>query len=364
MTGQSRITISRRPAPVRQELSNQELIAGWTRHLAGSALNTRLNLVGDVQSFALALNNSGLRFSEANGTHLRDYMAGYMGLCSSLQWGPNQPDRCLKRLDLTKCGSGCAGFKLKARPTFSQHMGAVVKFYGWLSYEGHITANWTRDVVKQYADTLQWPRPRQEDGYRPKLVEVRRFIGGSEHEHRRAIYATMAKLGLRIHEPLAVRRADVDLDNRWLSVPPTGKRRGNARLPIDGELRRELEVFIEWRDRRPLAHDFFFTNHRREPLGRSLAARGSLNRKWWQPDAVRLGLQPEGFVEPHLRWHTHSMRHFFSDFISEAGCPDPWYSVLRGDDESKTMRGTYTHTRDLDRIRDYYTRYAPIIGWR
>ena len=358
----SRFRINKKDAPVPVPRTNAELIEDWTAHLAGSAENTLRGALGDIRAFDRALDT--LLFADVGPAEFRDYMAGYLSVCRSFQWGPNQPDRCTKRLDLAHCGPKCPGYELKLRESFMGHMRSIVDFYGFLVFKGRIPANFTRDVLKQYVQTIKWPKERQEVGYRPKLDEIRVFISGSEHEHRKAIYASMAKVGLRIHEVCLLKQEHVNLDTRWIFVPPEGKRTGNPWLPIDSELRRELEHFMDWRDRRPVSNTFF-TNHKRQPLGKSLASRGHLNDKWWQADAIRLGLQSEEFLPPHLRWHTHSMRHFFSDSLSEAGCPDPWYGVLRGDKvKTKDNRGRYVDTGDKDRILQYYTRYAPVIGWK
>jgi len=371
--------------------SNAELQAEWLENsMAGSAHNTVQYARTSTSAYLRAL--AELPVVEAGPGALRQYMDAYMAVCSSFSWGEGRSDGCAKGMDLAGCGKACDGFQLKKRDSFMAHMRPIVAWHEWLVFRGHAEKDFARATVKQYAAMVHWSRERQEIGFRPKMEDVRAFITGEGRPHRRAVYAAMAKLGLRIHEVGLIRDENVHFDGvehlgatgSWVYIPQSpdrrhGKRKGNAWLPIDRELRRELEAYLDWKHgpRRPgsppLDHGHFFVNHQRGALGRSNVARGKLAKTWFHDHAVRLGLRPKGRLDPDDRWRTHSMRYFFSDHIYEQGLRGLWYGVLRGDDvvggtsalpRGEEMAGRYTDTKDMTRIQRVYQRYAPIVGWR
>ena len=290
-------------------------------------------------------------------------MQQYYDRCSRLKYaGTHHQPTCSQGQDIALCGVACPMWQSKTQESFATRMRGIQDFFGFLTLRGYIQGNWTRDTIRQWTRSVKWSGRAEDIGFRPTATQMRRFLNGLPL-YRRAPCATMAKTGLRIHEMSLLRLEDVDLDTGWLSVPRGGKRKGNPHIPIDSELRNLLRAYTRWRERiaKPGATSFFL-NYRGHNLAPASPSQGQLNQKWFQKDAVRLGLQKPD-APPKERWHSHSMRHFYSDSISEAGCPDPWYGVLRGDRVlNKKNRDRYTDTARRDRIQSYYHRYAPIIG--
>lgn len=333
--------------------TNEEAFRGWqTYHGSRLSEHTLRNYAFDVRMFIQALERPAWEYRRHD---MWSYLDLYLERCKHHQWGaPSFADHggsyCRKGQDVANCGRQCPVFESRTGVTVQKHLQAIVTFYDFLVRHGLMEYNFVRDVRREYS--RENPARRVRRKHVPSMDELKRLIAHCPGENRRAMYVFMAKTGARIGEAIRIPFDEhhVDLDEGWARVPEGGKRRGNPNLIIDKELRKELEAYLKWRDRR-IKCDALFVNW----AGRAFDPMQTWSfNKVMRKDHARAGLSLEKEITPH------ALRHFFSDHIKRSGIDPYWWNILRGD-VPRGNEATYVHPT-LEDIRRQYNRHAPHIG--
>lgn len=197
----------------------------------------------------------------------------------------------------------------------------------------------------------QVQRPRQTPvnearWYRPD--EVRRLLNEAEGERFSPLLVTVAYLGLRIGEALALRWQDVDMDAGTLTVSGTLSRDGSRTLsrsePKSSRSHRTLPM--------PEPVRAALAEQRR----RQAAERLLCGESWRGTDAV-FGTRLGGWTEPRTasRWYSdvarraavegswHTLRHSAATTLLTAGVPMRVVSDILGHADVRTTLAIYGH---------------------
>lgn len=347
----------------RRPKTNEEALALWDEHMKNRPEMSTRGQRYAIKSFLSAL-PPGMLVLDVRPHHLKEYIAGYSKTCKNFMThlGARGPG-CRLAQDLKQCGMECPAYASMPKRSIQNRMQAVSSLFSILEYLEHIPANPMTGVRKAWQREFGHIIEPEPEVFRPKLEDVRKLIQGTGPIHRKMLYFVMAKTGIRIHESMKLRvdRDFMNLEEGWFKVSRGGKRKGNPYLIIDSELRSMLDDYLEWREANAkTALPNLLLNAKGYPLNYTM--RTNVNRHLFQKDAIRLGLQAAD-APAGKRWHSHSMRHFFSDHLDREGCDKLWWHVLRGD-IVKGTQGVYIDLRDLDRIRQQYLRYAPVLSVR
>jgi integrase len=159
-------------------------------------------------------------------------------------------------------------------------------------------------------------------------------------EPSRSIAALLARTGLRIGEPLALRWQDIDLQQGLLSVNQTvyeghfdepKSNRSKRRIPL-GPQCVEILAALKRTEATPSALVFSARN------GSPLSRRNLLNRQL-KPAAKALKLTG-------VNWHW--FRHAHATLLDSTGAPIGTTQALLGHSSSEITRGTYIHSVPAD----------------
>ena len=198
-------------------------------------------------------------------------------------------------------------------------------------------------------DTVQRPRQtatKETVWYSPE--QTLRLLSAGKGERWSPLLVTVAYLGLRIGEALALRWEDVDLDEGTLRVTGTLTRHGYAVLtrtePKSAKSRRSLPL--------PPAVRVALGDQRRAQAAERLKA-GEL----WRDTGAIFTIEDGWWVEPRSvsRWYTqvaakagvggswHSLRHSTATLLLTSGVPMTVVSAVLGHADVRTTVGVYGH---------------------
>jgi integrase len=343
-----------------QYKDNQEALDAWFEADASNLRPTTLNKYrsaierfvrdwGDVPVWTLRKRD------------LWQYVQNVQLLCRFYQGtsANGRKPNCIQNQNLDQCGPACVAFKALRQLSVRNTLCAVIRFYDHLADMEVIEHNVMRDVARQ------WVRKTPKEVGRIRqpatLEQVKRLTGMGVPIQRRAVYAVLAKTGVRIGEAANIRidSEHFNLEEGWLKLPSEGyaKRKGNRYVVIDSELQPVLREYLEWREVKArqlnISHDYLFIVQ----TGRNLRTitGGPGNTGWVRPDLKRTGAVGEG---PDITFH--SFRHYFSDTIKRNGIDSYWFHVLRGDVVRGT-EGVYIHPT-VDDIQKQYNDHRPRLA--
>lgn len=305
----------------------------------------------DIEAYALAYSRKCGRF------HSRGKLAGGERTCSA-------------GIALAQCPlstghdpAACASYRPLRSTTLMQHLTALSSLYAWLRDQGLLPSNPVDAARSRLAASTRHERRRRGNSSRKRLLTVDELRRLCDHSPpwRRIIYFLCAKWGLRIHEALGLNLQPSRWQpmQGWVRIPednPYGeKREGNLVLPVDSEIRDELQDYQAWRA----------ANAKASPPVARLLLNGPRGEAWSVPngtkrindllkkDALRCGiLVPD---DPRGTITTHCFRVFFVSTLENNLCPSDWVTVLKGD-LLPGAKDPYFHP---DRIREVYEKFGP-----
>lgn len=269
--------------------------------------------------------------------------------------GKSQTKGCMKDLDLVGCSTKCRSYEPVRVQTVEAHLQAVSAFYRFLEQRNMVQVNVVEAIKRDWS--RQMKHRRRSSARRIPTVDEIQILLKRSLPQRAAVYAVMAKTGVRISEALALKVDSVHFEpQKWFVLPQFyGKRRGNRKLPIDAELWRLLEPYLEWRSEVMAAngevHDMLFVKANGQAFSLGFDPSGYFS-KCIKADQERLGLS-----DGSNHFTAHAFRHFFSDELVRNGCSDFFWHLLRGD-VPRNNRDVYLHPTD-DELRRHYLAHAP-----
>lgn len=285
------------------------------------------------------------------------YVRTYAAYCRNYRAGGARAEYCAAKQDLNGCTTTCPAYGVMNINTVDHHLRAVSAFYHFLDHAGLIQHNPVQRVHREWSRENKH-RQRKSSRRVPTRQELGLLMRRDTPIHRRALYAVLAKTGFRIGEAIKLQADEehLDLVHGWLHLPEFyGKRRGNRSLPIAPDLQAVLAEYLPWRralmERLGCEHDFLLVTPQGKPYSPKHGPDSA--NKALKLDQERLGLTGS------RPFTAHAFRHFFSDSLKKAGCPDYWWNVLRGPQPRNNL-GTYVHP-SLDDVRDQYREYAPVL---
>ncbi len=208
-----------------------------------------------------------------------------------------------------------------------------------------------RDGLLASNPTEAVQRPRQtpqKDAVWYSPEETLALLDAAKGERWSPLLVTVAYLGLRIGEALALRWVDLDLDAGTLTVSGTLTRHGHATLtrtePKSVKSRRTLPL--------PQAVRAVLAEQRRAQAVERLRAGES-----WRDSGAVFATEDGGWVEPRTvsRWYTrmatqagvggswHSLRHSTATLLLTSGVPMSTVSAVLGHADVRTTVGVYGH---------------------
>ncbi|MGB1586753.1 MAG: tyrosine-type recombinase/integrase [Thermoplasmatota archaeon] len=327
--------------------SNQDILQAWHNH-AQQVLRP-----DSTKNYRVQIN----RFLQAWGNHLihdltpRDlwaYLDQYRALCS--QYRLHNPSTkqpyCFAGQQLP-CTKTCTKYEAMKHGTIEAHLNAIVHLYDFLARREYVSHNIARDVKRQWQKESRHQR-RTKKRRLPTQQEIKALIHGNAPINHRALYAILAKTGLRIGEACHLRIQDVDLQNRRITIPEYGgKRRGNRDIPIDTQLAVILRQYNDWRQDHNSSYYLLHAH------GGSLHAMDINKRNnWLKQDQAKAGIKP-GITY-------HCFRHYYSNHLKHSGIDNYWWHILRGDKPPGTQ-DPYIHPTWQD-IQRQYRQHAPRIA--
>ena len=180
--------------------------------------------------------------------------------------------------------------------------------------------------------------------------EVRAILGNVEDKRDAALLYLIAYTGLRVHESLKLRPADINLETRTLSI--VGKGGKSAVIPIGAPAIPHLREWLEVRSQD--AETVFY---------QQLGSGGPLARKHAPLSCERVRAIVRRYARRAgitRRVTPHMFRHALATNLLEAGCPLPFVQrQLRHADIKTTM--IYLHASDRA-FQENFDRFLPQYG--
>lgn len=227
--------------------------------------------------------------------------------------------------------------------TVNRRLVALKVFFAWAVREGLVASNPAVNIemVKQVKSPPRWLDRKEQFAF---LREVRKEVqlaevkAGSNRHHpalRRArrdeaMVALMLHAGLRVEEVCKLRLKDVELNARSGKVTVRGKGGKVRRVPLNAEVRKALQAWLEVRP--DVDHDSVFVGQGGTPL----TVRGVQKRVALY--ARRAGLED---CTPHV------LRHTFAKNLVDLGVSLDRVAALLGH-ESLNTTAVYTRPSEAD----------------
>jgi len=364
--------------PPRTWSDNEEILNAWIDDMIANRMSARTikSRKHTVRNFLSMWPDTLV--TQLNDADIQQYVDVQVRKCKHLQARPSL--RCTKKLPFSKCPllrdpEGpvlCPSYQQLMHTAVSAYLDHISSLYKWLQARGHVHLNPAKSIAWKFNrrhrnKSAKLRRDPRRMNLRPEQV---RLLVQSSTINRAAMYATMAKCFLRVHEACKISTEPkyFNLREGWAKLPPDDeygdKRQGVNRILLDEELRAILRVYWTWRERhiRRYEHgtpvtDRLFITERGDAWSLDEYA-ASFNTRL-RSDALRLGAITPDQGKGDDRLISQCFRAFATDWARERGANDPQVEVLRGDLGNATL-GRYDNPRQ--RLPSLYKRFAPILG--
>lgn len=241
--------------------------------------------------------------------------------------------------DLSDFVASNAGSNSSAR-TQARLISGIRAFFRFLIIEGIIT--------EDPSTLLESPRMGMKLPEVLTIEEIDRIIGvidlsQPEGHRNRAIIETMYSCGLRVSELVNMRLTDIHRSEGFVTV--TGKGNKQRLVPIGSVALKEIDTYLETRNRLPVIIDqnIIFLNRRGSRLTRVMIF--TIIKKLAEAAGIRKKISP------------HTFRHSFATHLVEGGADLRAVQEMLGH-ESITTTEIYTHI-DRSYLRDTLIMFHP-----
>ncbi|MEK6975642.1 MAG: hypothetical protein AABY18_04785 [Candidatus Thermoplasmatota archaeon] len=356
-------------------VSNDEIRDAYLAHLkAHYAHNTYRGYSSDITVF---LRMWGTTLVTTLGQpDIEHFVQAMAPKCNRFQPGANPS--CRIGLDIQRCPMLLQGVEYTACPGYQpldivaiwSYLRTIHSFYEWLREGGYVPLNPVTGPMRRFRRLHKGTfdeRRRKPRRKRFTQRDLQRLVHGAPI-HRAILYVLMAKCFLRIHEVLKLSLAPshFNLKECWIDIPDVpgwpGKRQGNKRIIMDGELQLWMHRYLDWRDE----------HVKRDENGNQLTDRLTVNQfgRAWALSAVanlrtaihkdcrKVGLMDGGERERQSRYGLHGLRGYATKWARDKRATDAELQVLRGDLAPGAID---PYDFALDRLPELYARLGPQI---
>jgi len=237
--------------------------------------------------------------------------------------------------------------------TVKNYFSALSALYGYLSFEGLVTADpvlpFRKRYLRQYKDGYDDPERKLLN-----VEEMSRLVSSILDPRDKAIALLFAKTGVRRGELLRLDVGDIDWQDCSITLKPTHKR-SNRVVFFDDECAVALRRWLRARENLgPRTEALFLSYQSLDRLDRNgvytAIVKYARRLGFHNPDSARL--------EDHFG--PHCFRHWFTTWLMRNGMPREYVKELRGDRRAEAI-DIYHHI-DHDELRKAYLAYIPKLG--
>ena len=232
--------------------------------------------------------------------------------------------------------------------TYNSYYAALNTFFEFLIYENIVTDNPIPAFRQRYLTHIM-KTSQGETRQNISVKDMRKLIKQSDNEKEITIIVTLAKTGLRRGEFLDILSKDVDLDKEQIFIRDKPKRSRNI-VFMDDELHASMDEYLRWRKQHANSKWLW------------ISQRGGRVHKDYPGQVIASLAQPIGLHKPDgtldERLTMHCFRHFFTNYLYDAGMDPEHIKWLRGDSLKKEAWQWYIHINP-EAVRAEYERCIP-----
>jgi site-specific recombinase XerD len=245
--------------------------------------------------------------------------------------------------------------KNKVKPSSIRRYFAVFNtFFEFLVFKKYITVNPITPMFKKLYLKSRKSHDVSQRRQCPTVEQVRLLVQGILDPKELAVVVLLAKTGMLRHEVSELDVSNLDLKEMVIHVQPTGKR-SNEILYYDLETSIVLDRWLCLREKlNKKKIKALFLDHSGNRLS------GEAINEIVVKHAIAVGLHDPTSKQLNKRLTAHSLRHYFSTRMGEAGMPRNFVMELRGDSPHDAI-DLYTHI-DKKELQQSYLDYAPELG--
>ena len=222
-----------------------------------------------------------------------------------------------------------------AASSVNRKLSSLRTFYRYLMREGKIQAD---PMLKVKGPKKKKPLPvfvKESD--MDRLLDNEQFEDTFEGKRDKMILEMLYATGVRLAELLGMKVADLDFCSRQVKV--TGKRNKQRIIPFGEELERDLEAYLEARNKlAPETEDTLFINSKGKPISRGAVS-----------NIVKNNLSK---VVTLKKKSPHVLRHSFATSMLNNGADLKAVKELLGHESLSTTQ-VYTHTTFEELKKNY-----------